>query len=67
MVCPLVRSIIHSLELVDYLSVQAHNFMPPPRSREEHIVLPLSVRTSVTLFITVLVSATSPTVFDAGI
>ena len=44
-------------------------FMPPPRSGEGHIVLPFSVRTyirtSVTLFSTVLVSATPPKVFDA--
>ena len=45
-------------------------FMPLLQSGEGHIVLPLSVRiyvrTSVTLFSTVLVSATPPNVFDAG-
>ena len=43
-------------------------FMPPLRSGEGHIVLPLSERTytSVTLFSTVLVSAIPPKVFDAG-
>ena len=43
--------------------------MPPPRSGEGHIVFTLVrpyVRTSVTLFRTVLVSATPPKVFDAG-
>ena len=44
-------------------------FMPPPRSGEGHIVLPMSVctyvHTSVTLFSTVLVSASPPKVFDA--
>ena len=41
--------------------------MPPPQSREGHIVLPLSVHPFVTHFSTVLVSANPPTVFDAGI
>ena len=43
-----------------------HSFMPPPCSGEGHVVLPLSVRTSVTPFSTVLVSATPLKVFDAG-
>ena len=41
-------------------------FMPPQRSWEGHIVLLLWVRTSVTLFSTVLVSTSPPEVFDAG-
>ena len=45
-------------------------FMPPPRSGEGHIVLPLPevctyIRTSVTRFSTVPVSATPLKVFDA--
>ena len=41
-------------------------FYAPPQSGVGHIVLPLSVCTSVTLLSTVLVSATPPKVFDAG-
>ena len=40
-------------------------YAPATKSGGGHIVLPLSVRTSVTRFNTLLVSATPPKVFDA--
>ena len=47
-------------------SFQCCCFYAPATKWAGHIVLPLSARTSVTLFCTVLVSATPPKVFVSG-